>query len=255
MSTPEYPEYVAQNVEVWTRNNAKFTHGNARVAWAREEVDWGVFGVLESEVNALGDVSGLDVVELGCGTAYVSALLAKQGARPVGVDPTPAQLETAREMQAEFGIAFPLIEAVAEDVPLPDSSFDLAVSEYGASIWADPHRWIPEAARLLRTGGRLVFLRNSTISMLTMDLDGATESLQRPQRWLNRIDWPDTGEVEFHPPHGELIDLLRSSGFEVERLIELYAPEGAETHHFYEYVSTGWARKWPPEEIWIARKR
>ncbi len=67
------------------------------------------------------------------------------GARPVGVDVTPAQLETARRMQAETGLVFPLVEANAEDVPLPDASFDLAVSEYGASLWCDPARWIPEA--------------------------------------------------------------------------------------------------------------
>ena len=172
MSSPEYPEYVAVNVERWTENNAEFSGPNARAAWAREEIDWGVFGVPESEVKALGDVSGLDVVELGCGTAYISAWLAKRGARPVGVDPTPAQLETARDMQREFGLEFPLVEGVGEDVPLPDESFDLVVSEYGASIWAEPQRWIPEAARLLRPGGRLVFLRNSTVAMLCQDLEG-----------------------------------------------------------------------------------
>ena len=109
---------------------------------------------------------GLDAIELGCGTAYVSAWLARLGARPVGVDITPAQLETARAIQAEHGLAFPLIEANAEAVPLPDASFDLAISEYGAAIWCDPYRWIPEAARLLRPGGRLIFLGNSTLLML-----------------------------------------------------------------------------------------
>jgi hypothetical protein len=91
--------------------------------------------------------------------------------------------------------------------------------------------------------------------MVCMDLKGATERLQRPQRDLNRIEWPDTGEVEFHLPHGALIAVLRESGFEIERLVELYAPDDAETHEFYEYVTAEWARKWPPEEIWVARKR
>ena len=255
MTSPDYPDYVAQNVEVWTRNNERYTGPNARTAWAAEDHSWGVFEVPESELGVLGDVAGLDVLDLGCGTGYVSAWLARHGARPVGVDPTPAQLETARAMQREFDLEFPLVEGVGENVPLPDASFDLVVSEFGASNWADPYRWIPEAARLLRAGGRLVFLRNSTLSMVTMDLNGATESLQRPQRDLNRIEWPDTGEVEFHLPHGELIALLRGSGFEIERLVELYAPEGAETHGFYEYMPAEWARKWPAEEIWVARKR
>jgi ubiquinone/menaquinone biosynthesis C-methylase UbiE len=255
MSSSDYPDYVAQNVAVWTRANEKHTGPNARKTWAQDEITWGVWEIPEGEVNALGDVAGLDVVDLGCGTGYFSAWLAKRGARPVGIDPTPAQLETAREMQKEFDLGFPLVEAVAEDVPLPDASFDLALSEYGASIWADPHRWIPEAARLLRPEGRLVFLRNATVSILSMDLEGITEQLQRPQRELGRLEWPDTHEVEFHLPHGELIDLLRANGFNVERLIELYAPEHAQTHEYYGYVTAEWARKWPSEEIWIARKR
>ena len=255
MSSSEYPEYVARNVEVWTKSNAEHTGPRARDAWSREEISWGVFEIPEMQVDAVGDVSGLDVVELGCGTAFLSAWLAKRGARPVGVDPTPAQLATAREMQAEFGLEFPLIEAVAESVPLPDASFDLAISEYGASIWADPYRWIPEAARLLRPRGRLIFLRNATISILCMDLDGITERLQRPQRGLGRLEWPDTKEVEFHLPHGELIDLLHESGFDLERLVELYAPEGARTHGYYDYVTPEWASKWPAEEIWVTRKR
>src|SRR5829696_4222079 len=49
----------------------------------------------------------------------------------------------------EDELHFPLIHGNAEDTGLPDASFDLAVSEYGAAIWADPHRWIPEAARIL----------------------------------------------------------------------------------------------------------
>ena len=53
-------------------------------------------------------------------------------------------------------------------MPLRDKSFDLVISEYGASIWCDPYKWIPEAARLLRSGGELVFLRNSTLSMVCM---------------------------------------------------------------------------------------
>jgi SAM-dependent methyltransferase len=210
--------------------------------------------VPEKRLQVRGDVAGRDVLDLGCGTGYVSAWLMRQGARPVGVDPTPAQLSTAREMQQELGLEFPLVEAVAESVPLPDATFDLAISEYGASIWADPQRWIPEAARLLRPGGRLVFLRNSTVSMLCMELDGVTESLQRPQRELRKIRWPDTGETEFHSPAGELIDILGGAGFVLERLVELYAPDDATTHEYYKYVSAEWAKKWPAEEIWVARK-
>jgi SAM-dependent methyltransferase len=140
-------------------------------------------------------------------------------------------------------------------VPLPDEAFDLALSEYGASIWADPYRWIPEASRLLRAGGALVFLRNSTLSMLCAPDTGNTEErLRRPQRGMYRIDWPDDEGVEFHLPHGALLRLLRANGFEILDLIEIFAPPDAVTHEFYDAVPAEWAKQWPSEEIWVARK-
>ena len=251
----DLPDYVARNRAIWTTSNAEYTDAQADRTWRADAITWGMFGVPESEVGVLGDVAGLEVIELGCGTAYFSAWLARRGARPVGVDVTPAQLDTARRLQAETGVSFPLVEASAEEVPLPDASFDLALSEYGASIWCDPHRWIPEAYRLLRPCGRLVFLRNSTLVVLCAmeDEEATSETLQRPQRGLHRIAWPDGG-VEFQLGHGDLFGVLRASGFEVENLIELYAPDGAETHEYYTFVTADWARKWPVEELWVARK-
>ena len=131
-------EDAAANRAAWTRTNAEYTDEHATRAWAADEITWGLFNVPESALGVLGDVAGLDVVELGCGTAYFSSWLARRGARPVGVDLTPAQLATARRCQRQFGVSFPLVEADARAVPLPSASFDLAFSEYGACLWCDP---------------------------------------------------------------------------------------------------------------------
>ena len=244
-------------VAAWTRENAEYTDGHAGEAWARDEISYGIWHVPESELHALPDLAGKDVVELGCGTAYFGAWLKKAGAaRVVGVDPTPAQLETARRCNEKFGLGLEFVEAFAEDVPLPADSFDLVVSEYGASLWADPYKWIPEAARLLRPGGELVFLRNSTLVILcSPDEDvAAVETLQRPQFGMHRFSWSDgEGAVEYHLSHGDWIRLLRANGFELLDLIEIQAPADAETHEHYAYVTADWARKWPAEEIWRAR--
>jgi len=249
------PDYVVENRALWTQSNVAYTDETARKSWSREEITWGIFSIPEKELGALGDVTGLDVIELGCGTAYFSGLLARRGARPVGVDVTPAQLDTARRCQLEFGLEFPLIEANAESIPLEDGSFDLAFSEYGASLWCDPYKWIPEAARLLRPGGRLVFMTNTPLALLcAVEVpDTTAETLQRPQRGVHRIAWSDGG-VEFHLGHGDMLRVLRDSGFEIEDLIELFAPADAVTHPFYDYVTAEWAQKWPAEEIWVARK-
>lgn len=243
---------VSVNRALWTLVNAEFTDARAEEAWAAEDFTWGLFDVPEDDIRALGDVAGLDVVELGCGTGYVSAWLAKRGARPVGVDPTPAQLETARRCQQRFGLSFPLVEADAAAVPLPADGFDLAVSEYGASVWCEPARWVPEAARLLRPGGRLVFLTNSVLVSLCVPAEGgyAGQRLLRPQRDLYRVEWPDGG-IEFHPGHGEWIGVLRRSGFVIDELHELYAPADAALPEYYDIATPEWASKWPVEDLWV----
>ena len=254
MSSSDLLEYAVRNRASWTRSNEEYTHEHGLRMWQQEEITWGLWEIPEPELNVLPEVEGKDLIELGCGTAYFSAWLARRGVRPVGVDITPAQLETARQLQRETGLEFPLLEANAEEVPLPDGSFDLALSEYGASIWCDPYKWIPEAARLLRPGGELLFLRNSTISMLCAALDGWHETLQRPQRGLHRLDWVDEDTTEFQLGHGDLFRLLRQSGFDVLDLVELYAPEDAKDASYY-HSDAAWAKKWPWEEIWRARKR
>jgi ubiquinone/menaquinone biosynthesis C-methylase UbiE len=247
---------VAANVAQWTATNAEFTDGAAERSWNDPEIRWGVFGI--PEFGALGDVAGLDVVELGCGTAFCSARLARLGARVVGVDPTPAQLATARRMQALTGIEFPLVEAPAEAVPLPDSSFDLAFSDYGAPLWADPQKWIAEAARLLRPGGRLVFLTVATLAHLcTPDLDDEpiTNALVRPQFGQYRTKWPEYPGIEYHISHGDWIRILRENGFVLDALLELRPGDDAQTHHYYFTIPVEWARRWPGEEIWQAHLR
>jgi SAM-dependent methyltransferase len=145
----ELPDHVARNRRFWNDYAPQWIEAG-HDDWAAEEPRWGIWRVPESEVGLLpAELEGKDTIELGCGTGYVSAWLARRGARPVGIDNSEAQLETARRFQQEFGIEFPLLHGNAEEVPLPDAGFDVAISEYGASIWADPYRWIPEASRLL----------------------------------------------------------------------------------------------------------
>ena len=250
------PDYLVRNRRAWDKWSRDYEESGRR-GWATSEITWGIWGIPETELRVLPDVAGKDMIELGCGTAYFSAWLARRGARVVGIDNSPAQLANARRFQDEFGPRFPLIHASAEAVPLPDASFDLAISEYGAAIWSDPYLWIPEASRLLRPGGRLIFLVNATILMLCVPDDvevAAEDRLMRDYFGMHRLEWSDDDDaVEFHMGFGDWIRLLRRSGFEVEDLIEIQAPAGATTR--YKFVTAEWARRWPAEEIWKARKR
>ena len=173
-----------------------------------------MWSVPEEQVHILPDVRGSDVVDLGCGTGYWCAWFARLGASPIGLDVSEAQLETARSLQAEHGIEFPLLHASAEAPPFEDRSFDLVFSEYGAAIWCDPAIWIPQAFRILRPGGRLIFLGNSVLTMLTAPSDDTPcgDALLRPMFGMRRLEWDDTDASNFCLPHGEMLRLLRETG-------------------------------------------
>ena len=254
----DLPQHVAANRAAWDGYAAEYVAGGER-SWAIHpgHERWGLYGIPEAEVGMLpDDLAGLDAIDLGCGTAYVSAWMARRGARVVGIDNSPKQLETARRLQDEHALDFPLLLGNAEAVPYPDASFDFAISEYGAVLWADPAVWVPEAARLLRRGGRLHVLTNHVLVYLTSpdDADAPVEDrLVRPMFGMGRTEWPGESSVEFHLTHGDWIRLFVRSGFEIEALIEPQVPEGGTTRHTW--MPYDWARRWPCEEIWKVRRR
>jgi SAM-dependent methyltransferase len=260
VSPATLPEHVAANRAAWDGFAAEYVEAAER-EWALQpgHETWGLYGIPEATVGMLDlALDGADTIELGCGTAYVSAWLARRGARPVALDNSPKQLETASRMQREHGLDFPLLLGSAEEVPLPDASFDLAISEYGAVLWADPERWVAEASRLLRPGGRLHVLTTHTLSYLTApdgeDMDAPNEErLVRPQFGMGRTRWPGESSVEFHLPPGDWIRLFRANGFDVLELLEPQIPEGAVTR--YAWMPYEWARRWPCEMVWKLQRR
>jgi SAM-dependent methyltransferase len=250
------PPELDRHRDLWEIVNEQFTDADADEQWATDGIRWGLFRRPDAELGLLGDVRGLDVVELGCGTAFLSASLARAGARPVGVDLSPAQLATARRCQARHQLDFPLVEADAGRVPLRTGSFDLVVSEYGAAPWCDPAAWLAEAARLLRPSGRLVFLTHSvTVALCVPDEGGvAGDHLLRGQRDVARVQWQGGG-IEHHPSHSDWIRLLRANGFEVDALHELFPPADADQRNLYDIVTGEWAARWPAEDAWVAHRQ
>ena len=252
-------DHARVNRDSWDADASNWVE-RGREAWASEEPVWGR-GNLESEIHVLPDVAGLQAIELGCGTAFVAAWLMRRGARVIGLDNSSSQLGTARTFQEEFALHFPLVHADAERAPFADGSFDFAISQYGAAHWCDPYRWIPEASRILRPGGRMVFETVSPLVMLSFpthdDEAPADPQLHRDYFGMHRFEWHDhegvVDAIEYHLGHGDMIRLLRSCGFEIEDLLELRPPPDAvvETDP---YIPLSWARRWPSAEIWRLRK-
>jgi SAM-dependent methyltransferase len=217
-----------------------------------EEPTWGVWGIPEAELKVLGDVSGNDVLEFGCGGAQWSIALARRGARVTGIDLSRAQLAFAQELVARNNVTVRLLHANAEAVPLPDASFDIIFCDHGGMTFADPYRTIPEAARLLRPGGLLAW--NSATPLLYVccnEKNELTESLCQDYFALHQIE--ESEGVSFQLPYGKWIRLFRQNQLTVEDLLELQPPEGTTTT-YTSFAPLSWARRWPAEQIWKLRK-
>ena len=152
------------------------------------------------------------------------------------------------------GVTFPLVHASAESVPLSDGSFDVVFCDHGAFGWADPRLVMPEAARLLRPGGLLAFSITSPFATVCVDPDTdlVEPRLHLSYFGLHRLE--DERLVNFQLPFGEWIALFSRHGLDLLELVEPQPPEGARSTYWNE-EETAWARRWPSEAIWRARKR
>lgn len=255
---PATTPHAEENRRHWNERAPEWVAAGER-QWVQAEPTWGIWGAPESELRMLPeDMRGMDAVELGCGTGYVSSWMARRGARVTGIDVSEEQLATARRLAREHGVDLTLVHGDAERTPFEDESFDFAISEYGAAIWCDPHVWIAEAQRILRPGGRLVFLANHPLALVCATEDGgpATERMARSYFEMHRIDWTeveiDPGGIEFNLAISEWFALFQRLGLEVEGFLEPRPKHGGSEVQFF--ASADWARNWPSELVWKVRK-
>ena len=113
-------------------------------------------------LSAIGPVTGLDVLDAGCGEGYLSRILASSGARTVGVDVCDELIEAAQALNAgaagDAGSAVFRVADVAA-LPLASATIDLVVANHLVNDLRDPAPAFREFARILRPGGRLVNLQ------------------------------------------------------------------------------------------------
>jgi SAM-dependent methyltransferase len=244
------------------RRNRAFWDGDADAYQATHAPDldrapeaWGAWRIPESDVQVLGDVAGLDVLELGCGAAQWSVALCARGAGVTGIDISLAQLRHARRRAQDHNERVALVCGSGEAVPLRGDSFDLVFCDHGALSFCDPAVAVPECARLLRDGGRLVFCHSTPLLYLTWDPERRHQTRRLQTRWRDRWQF-DSGEgtIDFVWSHGEWIRLFRANRFVVENLIELVPPDGATTT-YTDFAPARWARRWPAEQIWCLTLR
>jgi len=196
---------------------------------------WCPEGVREGQAHLLGDVTGLDVLEVGCGAAQGARWLVTAGARVTAFDVSAGQLREARRLDARCGMAVPrLVQADAQRLPFRSQAFDLVVSAFGAIPFvADSAGTMSECARVLRPGGRLAFSVTHPVRWVFPD-DPGPAGLTVRQSYFDRAPYVEVDErgeavyVEHHRTIGDRVRELVGAGLVLDDLVEPAWPPGHE---------------------------
>jgi len=216
-------------------------------------VAWGVWRIPEDELGALGPLHGARVLEYGCGGGQFGLGLAARGAEVVGIDLSGAQLGHALRLASDRGLRFPVAVADGERLPFGDAAFDVVFCDHGAMSFCDPDHSLPEVARVLRPGGRLVFCVSSRLRFVCCD-EAWEPGPALVRDWFGDPRLDDGQSVDFAPSPGEWITRATRSGLAVVALHELRPPTDA-TSSYPWFVGLDWARRWPAEELWVFERR
>ena len=219
---------------------------------------WGPEGLREETARLLGDVTGQDVLEVGCGAAQCSRWLLGAGARPVAFDLSRGQLVEAQRLSRSTGIDVPLLQADAGRLPFRDGSFDHVCSAYGAVPFvADSAVVMAEVARVLRPGGRWVFSTTHPFRWCFRD-DPGPDGLVVESSYFDRrayVEQDSRGRatyVEHHRTVGDRVREIVAAGLVIDDIVEPEWPEGHE--QAWEQWSPLRGRLMPGTVIFVTRK-
>jgi ubiquinone/menaquinone biosynthesis C-methylase UbiE len=241
---------ASANRKLWNRTSADYQQRHDPQIGAAPRL-WGMFSIPDADLGALGDVAGRRVLELGCGAGQWSRSLVDEAGQLVGFDLSDTQLAAARQaMRARY----PLVQGAAQQLPFADASFDVVFCDHGALSWAPPAEAIPEAARVLRRGGRLVFSVASPWLEACYDnaADRVTTRLRQDYFGLYAIPEED-GAASYTLTYGAWIRVLRGAGLVIDDLIE--PRPGPQTRSTYlDCDPPDWANHWTCELLWVTHK-
>jgi ubiquinone/menaquinone biosynthesis C-methylase UbiE len=125
----------------------------------------------EEFVGRLGITSGMQVLDVACGTGNVAVPAARKGAQVRGIDIAPNLLEQARQRAVSENLQATFEEGDAEQLPYPDEHFDVVTSMFGAMFAPRPEQVAAELVRVCRRGGK--------IAMANWTPEGATGEMFR----------------------------------------------------------------------------
>jgi ubiquinone/menaquinone biosynthesis C-methylase UbiE len=173
----------------------------------------------------VGEVSGLKVLDAGCGEGYLSRILARQGARVTGIDIAARAVEIARTKELAEQITY-LVADLSQPQPTYQDSFDLIASYFVLNDVYDYRGFLMALGSVLKRTGRLVLLMNNPYGLVVKNY--ATDYFASGQAFTSRGMAAAGVKVHFyHRTMEEYLDACFAAGLQLERLVDVPAPEGS----------------------------
>lgn len=189
----------------------------------------------------IGNIKGLNVLDLCCGEGHNTRILAKKGAKITGIDLSPKQIELAKQVERKekLGIEYMVMDAACLKA-FPDNSFDLVTCFMALQDIENYRQAVSETSTVLKPNGRFIFsiphpcFEKITVNGKTVNAaDAYFGETKFPINWnMKRLSIPFR-TISFHRTLTDYFDAINKSPLRVFRLVEPRFPEKAYRMHHH----------------------
>ena len=201
-----------------------FASQYAEMVAAREEAGIEHEPIMPRFLKILGDVSGLTVLDAGCGEGYLSRILAHRKANVTGIDISARLIQIARAKDPECAITYQVAN-LSQPLPGYQQHFDLVVSHFVLNDVHDYQGFLTTLGAVTKPGGRLVFSLNNPYSFVVRG--HITNYFDTGKAFPYRGMSAEGVKVHFyHRTLEEYLDACFAIGLQLQHLVDVPTPEG-----------------------------
>lgn len=181
--------------------------------------------IMSPFLQVVGNVSGLTVLDAGCGEGYLSRIFVQRGANVTGIDVSAPLIEIARTKAFADQITYQVAD-LSQPLPTYQGHFDLVASFFVLNDVPDYRGFLTTLGSVLKHAGRLVLFMNNPYSFVTRNFVSNYFASGQAFPYLGLADLGV--KVHFYQRTlEEYLDACFAAGFQLQRLVDVRTPEGS----------------------------